>query len=91
LALGLPEFLRQTFVEWSASSISHCFWARVFYECHRAKGSSRNATLRALAFKWIRIMFRCRVDRTPYDESRYLSAVQKRQPPLLKVAAAQTS
>jgi hypothetical protein len=31
------------------------------------------------------------MDRTPYDESRYLSALQKRQSPLLKFAAAQTS
>ena len=48
---------------------------------------SHNATLRALAFKWIRILYRCWVDRTPYDESRYLNALQKRQSPLLKFAA----
>ena len=47
------------------------------------------ATIRALAFKWIRILFRCWVDRTPYNESRYLAALQKRQSPLLKFAAAQ--
>ena len=86
-----PTFLRQTFVEWTASSISHSFWARAFYDSHRAKGSSHNATIRALAFKWIRILFRCWVDRTPYNESRYLAALQKRQSPLLKFAAAQPS
>jgi len=85
-----PTFTRQTFVEWSASSIAHSFWARAFYDSHRAKGSSHNA-VRALAFKWIRILFRCWVDRTPYDESRYLSALRKRQSPLLKFAAAQPS
>lgn len=82
-----PKFLRQTFVEWVASSIPHSFWARAFYESHKAKGASHNATIRALAFKWIRILFRCWVDRTPYNESRYLSALQKRQSPLLKFAA----
>jgi hypothetical protein len=51
-----PTFLRQTFVEWAASSISHSFWARAFYDSHKAKGSSHNATIRALAFKWIRIL-----------------------------------
>jgi len=84
-------FLRQTFVEWAASSISQSFWARAFYDSHRAKGSSHNATIRALAFKWIRILFRCWVDRTPYNESRSLAALQKRQSPLLKFAAAQPS
>ena len=86
-----PKFLRQTFVEWVASSVPHSFWARAFYESHRAKGASHNATVRALAFKWIRILFRCWVDRTPYNESRYLAALQKRQSPLLKFAAAQSS
>ncbi len=82
-----PTFLRQTFVEWVASSVPHSFWARAFYESHRAKGASHNATIRALAFKWIRILFRCWVDRMPYNESRYLAALQKRQSPLLKFAA----
>jgi transposase len=82
-----PTFLRQTFVEWAAETIPRSFWARSFYERHRAKGASRNAALRALAFKWIRILFRCWMDRTPYDESRYLSALQKRQSPLLHFAA----
>ena len=86
-----PTFLRQTFVEWVASSIPHSFWARAFYERHKAGGASHNATIRALAFKWIRILFRCWIDRTPYDESRYLSALQKRQSPLLKFAAARPS
>jgi transposase len=82
-----PTFLRQTFVEWVASSIPHSFWARAFYQRHKAKGASHNATIRALAFKWIRILFRCWIDRTPYNESRYLSALQHRQSPLLKFAA----
>jgi len=86
-----PTFLRQTFVEWAASSVSHSFWARAFYDRHKAKGSSHNATIRALAFKWIRILFRCWVDRSPYNESRYLAALQKRQSPLLKFAAVQPS
>jgi hypothetical protein len=45
------------------------------------------AALRALAFKWIRILYRCWVDRVPYDEPRYLLALRKRQAPLLQVAA----
>ena len=82
-----PKFLRQTFVEWAASSIPHSFWARAFYESHKAKGSTHNAAVRALAFKWIRVLFRCWVDRVPYDESRYLAALQKRHSPILKFAA----
>jgi len=79
-------FLRQTFVEWAKETIPRSYWAKAFYEKHRAKGASHNATLRALAFKWIRILYRCWVDRTPYDEARYLNALRKRNAPLLTFA-----
>lgn len=82
-----PTFLRQTFIEWTAQTIPRSFWAKTFYERHRAKGASHNATIRALAFKWIRVLRRCWVDRVPYDESRYLDALRKRHSPLLKYAA----
>src|SRR5204863_279358 len=39
--------------------------------------------VRALAFKWIRILYRCWQTRTPYDESAYLNALKRRGSPLL--------
>ena len=76
--LQCPKFLRQTFVEWAAESIRHSFWARVYYQQQRAKGKAHQAAVRALAFKWIRILFRCWQDRTPYDEAAYLNALNSR-------------
>ena len=84
-------FIRQTLVEWAEQTIPTSFWARAFYERHRAKGGSHNATVRALAFKWIRVLWRCWVDRVPYDESRYLSALRRRGSPLLAFAAQNSS
>jgi transposase len=81
--LQCPTFLRQTFVEWTAQSIPHSYWAKAFYEQQRAKGASHQAALRALAFKWIRILYRCWQDRTPYDEAIYLSALKRRGSPLV--------
>lgn len=74
-----PKFLRQTFVEWANQTIRYSFWAREFYDEKRAKGKSHQATLRALAFKWIRIMYSCWKNKTPYDESAYLFALKKRK------------
>jgi len=74
-----PKFLRQTFVEWANQSIRYSFWAREFYDEKRAQGKSHQATLRALAFKWIRIIFSCWKNKTPYDESAYLFALKKRK------------
>jgi transposase len=82
-----PTFLRQTFIEWVGQTIPRSFWANAFYTGCKARGMQHQAALRALAFKWIRILYRCWVDRVPYDEPRYLMALRKRQAPLLKVAA----
>jgi hypothetical protein len=49
------------------------------------------AALRTLAFKWIRVLYRCWIERTPYDETRYLMALQKRHAPLLQFAAKSSS
>ncbi|MCH7538565.1 MAG: IS110 family transposase [Proteobacteria bacterium] len=78
-----PTCLRQTFVEWAAQTINKSYWAGLYYYQQRAKGSSYQAAVRALAFKWIRILYRCWVTRTPYDEAKYLKALKDRGSPLL--------
>lgn len=81
--LQCPKFLRQTFVEWAAETIPRSFWAGAYYRQQREKGGSHQAALRALAFKWIRILYRCWQTRTPYDESAYLNSLRRRGSPLL--------
>jgi transposase len=86
--LACPTFLRQTFVEWAGSTIPRSFWASVYYQRQRAKGCSHHAALRALAYKWIRIVYRCWQARTPYDESVYLLALKRRGSPLVAAITA---
>jgi transposase len=85
--LQCPTFLRQTFVAWAAESIRHAFWAQVSYQQQRDKGKAHQAAVRALAFTWIRILYRCWQERTPYDESMYLQALKRRSAPLLHTLA----
>jgi transposase len=66
-----PKFLRQTFHEWAGHSIAHSKWASAYYRQQLAKGSGHHAAVRALAAKWIRIVYRCWVNHTPYDEQIY--------------------
>jgi transposase len=80
-------FLRQTFVEWAAQTINKSYWAGAFYQQQRDKGCSYNAAVRALAFKWIRILYRCWQTRTPYDEATYLKALKRRGSPLVNPPA----
>ena len=85
-----PKFLRQSFHEWAGQSISQSAWARAYYQQQRARGNDHHAAVRALAFKWIRIVFRCWKDRVAYDESKYLAALTKRRSPLSTVVVAAT-
>ena len=74
-----PKFVRQTFHEWAAHSIGSSAWAKAYYEQQRANGKPRNTVVRALAFKWIRILFRCWKDRKPYREDFYREALARHQ------------
>ncbi len=76
-----PTFMRQTLVEWAGQTVVHSPWARVYYQRMRAKGKTHHAILRALAFKWIRILWKCWQTRAPYDEDRYLRQLAHRQSP----------
>jgi transposase len=74
-----PKFLRQTFHEFAGHSIGHSEWAKAYYE-HLRNDEKKNhhAAVRSLAFKWIRILFRCWQDRKPYDEEIYLQSLRRR-------------
>jgi transposase len=78
-----PVFARQTLVEWAGQSTQASVWAKAYYQQQKARGKNHSAILRSLAFKWLRILWRCWQNRTHYDESRYLAALTKRNSTLL--------
>jgi transposase len=77
-----PKFLRQTFHEFAAQSIVRSAWAKAYYQQQLARGAHHHAAVRALAFKWIRILYRCWQNRTPYNEQLYVQALARRRSPL---------
>lgn len=78
-----PKFLRQSFVEWAGQTVVHCDWAGAYYQKQSQAGKAHHAILRALAFKWIRILWRCWHDRKAYDEQLYLSSLRHHGSPLI--------
>jgi transposase len=86
-----PRFCHQTFHEYADHSRKKSAWARAYYQMLRARGVHHNAALRALAFKWQRIIFRCWKKKTPYDEQRHLNQLRLKQAPLLKYLATENS
>lgn len=78
-----PKFLRQTFHEFAAQSITRSTWARAYYYQQINRGKHHHAAVRALAYKWIRILYRCWQNHTPYNEQQYLRALAQRGSPLV--------
>jgi transposase len=72
-----PTYLRQSLVEFAGHSIGSSIWAKIYYDEQIKRGKKHHAAVRALAFKWLRILFRCWQERVPYDEARYLAALQR--------------
>ena len=78
-----PAFQRQSLVEWAGQTVVRCEWAKCYYERMKAKGKKHHVILRALAFKWTRILWKCWQSGVAYDEQTYLQALKKKNSPNL--------
>lgn len=76
-----PKYQRQTFHEFAAQSLLNCGWARACYDALRARGKGHHAAVRAVAFKWIRLLMRLWKDRRPYDEALHQHTLARRRSP----------
>ncbi|HEV8493351.1 MAG TPA: transposase [Candidatus Angelobacter sp.] len=83
---GAPTFGRQTLVEWAGISVRFCSWANDFYRAQRAQQKSHGTALRALAFKWLRVLWSCWQKRKPYDDQAYLAKLREHRAPYLVTA-----
>jgi hypothetical protein len=83
-----PKFLRQTFHEFADQTRRFSGWSRAYYRLQRHRGKGHQAAIRALAFKWIRIVLRMWKTQTTYDEGRYVQQLQQRNSPLIPFLAA---
>jgi transposase len=79
-------FQRQSLVEYALASLRFSRWARAFFDLHMPQDPNADkptySVLRKLAFKWLRIIYRCWQTRTPYDESRYIQSLRRSGSPI---------
>jgi len=85
--MACPKFIRQTFHEFADHSRRWCGWAKAYYQIQIERGKKHNAAVRSLAYKWIRLLFRCWKQRLPYQEEIYLRSLAKQQSPLVQKIA----
>lgn len=78
-----PKFVRQTFHEFAGQSTRYSKWAKAYYQHHRGDDKRKHhPATRKLAFRWMRILYRCWNDRQLYDERLFLEAQRRRNSPL---------
>ncbi|MFA7173670.1 MAG: hypothetical protein WC340_09685 [Kiritimatiellia bacterium] len=70
-----PKFIRQSVVEFAGKSIVYSEWARIYYEEQIKRGKGHHAAVRALAYKWIRVIFYCWKQKAAYDEKTYTASL----------------
>ena len=79
------HFHRQTFHEFAGLSIAKSKWAAAYYDQQLKAGKKPQTARRALAFKWLRIIYRCWKDRVPYNEEKYIQRLRDTGSPLAKL------
>lgn len=63
----------QTITQFSFSTLKRCKWAKAYYDQKRKSGKSHATALRALANKWVKILFSLWKNKIPYREEKFLA------------------
>ena len=78
-----PKFGRQTFHENAGCALKEEPWAKCYYDQQKQRNKDQHhPACRALAYKLIRIYFAGWKQRSPYDSSRYVRALEQHASPL---------
>lgn len=83
--LAHNHYLGTAVHQWAFCSLSRSTWAREFYDAKIAAGKSHHSALRALANRWLEILWHCLVKGVRYDETIH---IRNRQQALQPLAAA---
>lgn len=69
--------LRQAIHQFAANSILYSEWARAYYDRCRQRGHRHHHAIRALAAKWLKILFVLWTRQVPYDETHHLATMAR--------------
>jgi len=69
--------LRRALHQFAFCSLKSSEWARVYYDRYRQRGHRHHAALRALAAKWLKIIFVLWMRQVAYDENYHLATMAR--------------
>jgi len=67
--LAHNRYLGAAVHQWAFCSLTRSSWAREFYDAKIAAGKGHHSALRALANRWLDILWHCLIKRVHYDET----------------------
>jgi transposase len=73
------HYLRQAVHQFAFQSLTKSEWARAYYDRCRKRGHRHHHALRALAAKWLKIIFVLWSRQVAYDENRHLATMARQQ------------
>jgi transposase len=77
--LACNQHLRQASHQFAANSLAHSEWAKAYYDRCRKRGHRHHHAIRALAAKWLKILFVLWTRQVPYDEKHHLATMARQQ------------
>ena len=72
--------LRETLWQFAYCSLTHCAWARAYYDHARKRGKKHAEAVRMLGNVWLRIIIAIRRTSRPYEEAVFLNARSRHVP-----------
>lgn len=78
--------LRSAADDLARQSVKHSAWARAYYDQQRSRGHAKPRAFRALANRWMKVVWTLWLRKETYDEARHLADCKPIQPAALKRA-----
>jgi len=75
---------RNTLHQFAFASLKDSQWARASYDMARDRGQSHARALRTVGAKWVKVVYRMWVSRTPYNEAVYLASLIRHHSPIIQ-------
>jgi transposase len=85
--LACNRYLADAVHRWAFASLRRCGWAKQFYDAQRTRNKNHHAALRALANRWLEVLWHCLTKRVRYNNAIHVANRNRALNPAVSAAA----
>jgi transposase len=85
--LACNRYLTDAVHRWAFASLRRCGWATQFYDAQRTRNKNHHAALRALANRWLEVLWHCLTKRVRYNDAIHVANRTRALNPAVSAAA----